>query len=258
MKPLPKLMVAPNGARKTKADHPALPITLDEIVADAIACRDAGAGGLHLHLRDTEGGHILDAGLYREALVELRQAVPEMVLQITTEAVGLYTAEQQQNVVENVNPEAVSISLVEMLGGTDTSTAVAFYSRCAEADMAVQHILYAERDMKLMSDMFASSAIDPDAVQLLFVLGRYSQDQQSAPSDLTPFIQWMQSHCPSAEWAACAFGKHETKCLVAADREGGSVRVGFENSFFNDNGEVASSNAERVRELRQLMDHKKG
>ncbi len=257
MKPLPKLMVAPNGARKTKADHPALPITLDEVVADAIACSDAGADGLHLHLRNTEGGHVLDAGLYREALVELRQAVPDMVLQITTEAVGLYTAEQQRKVVEDVNPEAVSISLVEMLKDTEISTAAALYNRCTEAGIAVQHILYAERDMQLMLDMFTCGAVDPNAVQLLFVLGRYSKDQQSAPSDLTPFIQWMQTHCPSAEWAACAFGRHETKCLVAADREGGSVRVGFENSFFNDNGEIASSNVERVLELRQLMDRKK-
>lgn len=33
MSPLPRLMVAPNGARLTKADHPQLPITIPEIVA---------------------------------------------------------------------------------------------------------------------------------------------------------------------------------------------------------------------------------
>ena len=31
---LPELMVAPNGARKTKKDHPNLPITISEIVED--------------------------------------------------------------------------------------------------------------------------------------------------------------------------------------------------------------------------------
>ncbi|MBU6494463.1 MAG: 3-keto-5-aminohexanoate cleavage protein, partial [Burkholderiales bacterium] len=38
---------APNGARKTHADHPALPITPDELAATARACLDAGAAMLH-------------------------------------------------------------------------------------------------------------------------------------------------------------------------------------------------------------------
>ncbi len=33
--PLPNLMVAPTGARRTKTDHPALPISIDEIVDTA-------------------------------------------------------------------------------------------------------------------------------------------------------------------------------------------------------------------------------
>ena len=64
MKPLPALMVAPNGATKTKADHPALPVTIPEIVACAEACARAGADGIHAHVRDAEGRHVLDAGLY--------------------------------------------------------------------------------------------------------------------------------------------------------------------------------------------------
>lgn len=247
--PLPKLMVAPNGARKTKADHPALPMTLDEIVTTAVSCREAGADGLHLHLRDENGRHILDAGLYREALAELRQAVPGMVLQITTEAVGLYSAAQQREVVELVNPEATSVALAEMLDGGDTSGAVAFYDRCAQADIAVQHILYGEHDLKSMASLLTSGDIKRDGLQLLFVLGRYSPHQQSAPVDIDPFVDWMKLNCPSAEWAVCAFGKRETECLATAHRKGGCVRVGFENSLWNADGTVASSNAERVSEV---------
>ena len=43
--------MAPNGARKTRQDHPALPITPAELAACAAACRDAGASMLHLHVR---------------------------------------------------------------------------------------------------------------------------------------------------------------------------------------------------------------
>ena len=68
---LPKLMVAPNGARKVKKDHPAVPLTISETVATAKSCYEAGAGAIHLHVRDKEGQHVLDSGLYKEALNEL-------------------------------------------------------------------------------------------------------------------------------------------------------------------------------------------
>ena len=44
---LPRLMVAPNGARKVKKDHPAVPLTISETVATAKSCYEAGAGAIH-------------------------------------------------------------------------------------------------------------------------------------------------------------------------------------------------------------------
>lgn len=246
-------MVAPNGARKTKADHPGLPITLDEVIATAVACHAAGADGLHLHLRNKDGGHVLDAGLYREALNALRQAVPDMVLQITSEAVGIYAPAEQRKVVEQTRPEAASVALSEMLADGDRKEAVAFYERCAQAGVAVQHILYGPQDLVAMSGLLEDGSISSDGLQLIFVLGRYAQDQQSTPADLDPFVMWQQQTCPSAQWAACAFGKQETDCLAAALSHGGHMRVGFENSFWNADGTIATSNAERVQEVAALM-----
>lgn len=252
MKPLPKLMVAPNGARKTKADHPALPMTLDEVVATAVACHTAGADGLHLHLRDKDGGHVLDAGLYREALDALRHAVPELAVQITSEAVGIYAPAEQRRVVEQTKPEAASVALAEMLADGNRKEAIAFYERCAQSEIAVQHILYGPQDLVTMSGLLDDGSIGRDGLQLIFVLGRYTQNQQSTPADLDPFVTWLQQNCPTAQWAACAFGKQETACLAAALKYGGHVRVGFENAFWNADGTIAASNAERVRELKAL------
>ena len=53
----PLIMAAPNGTRRVKADHPAIPITIFETVATAMACRAAGADALHLHVRDASGHH---------------------------------------------------------------------------------------------------------------------------------------------------------------------------------------------------------
>ena len=85
------VMVAPNGARRTKADHPHLPITPADIAAEAGRCRDAGATIFHLHVRDQNDAHSLDPDRYRAAIDAVRAAVGEsLVIQVTTEAVGRY------------------------------------------------------------------------------------------------------------------------------------------------------------------------
>jgi uncharacterized protein (DUF849 family) len=48
-----------NGARAPGA-HPVLPLSADELAADAAACVAAGAGALHLHPRDAGGAETLD------------------------------------------------------------------------------------------------------------------------------------------------------------------------------------------------------
>ena len=55
------ITVAPNGGRRSKADHPALPLTVPELVRTAAECLAAGAAMLHLHIRDAQGGHLLDS-----------------------------------------------------------------------------------------------------------------------------------------------------------------------------------------------------
>ena len=59
------IAVAPNGGRKTKADHPALPLTPAELAATAAECLEAGAAMIHVHVRDANGRHLLDADAYR-------------------------------------------------------------------------------------------------------------------------------------------------------------------------------------------------
>lgn len=245
---LPAVMVAPNGARKTKADHPNLPMTQDEIVAEAVACFAAGADGLHLHVRCDAGGHSLDAQRYRAALAALRIAVPDMSLQITTEAVGMYNPAQQRAVVRDVAPDAVSISLAEMCVENEAD-ALAFYAECVARKIAVQHILYGADDLATMGRFLRAGQIAREGLQLLFVLGRYAEDQQSTPADLDPFVAWLQATCAGADWAICAFGLQETACLRAAHDLGGKVRVGFENSFYNADGSTAQTNAERCAEV---------
>ena len=243
---LPRLMVAPNGARKTKADHPEVPLTIDEIVATAAACFAAGAGGLHAHVRDAAGAHVLDAGLYRELLDELSTAVPDMLVQITTEAVGRFSPTQQRQVVEAVRPVAASVALGEMLADGEAA-AGRFYHWAAEADIAIQHILYDPEEVSQILALVRQGVVPAGDLQLMFVLGRYSADQQSDVSDVRRYVG--ELGLAKADWAVCAFGQAETACLAEAFKRGGKARVGFENSLWNADGSVAADNAERVREV---------
>ena len=52
--PARSITVAPTGAETAKSDAPALPVTLDELVSAAKACEAAGAGLVHVHIRDDD------------------------------------------------------------------------------------------------------------------------------------------------------------------------------------------------------------
>ncbi len=254
MKRLPTIMVAPNGARRGKEDHPELPMTIPDIVSTAASCWEAGAGGIHLHVRDQQGAHVLDAGLYNEAIAELKIAVPDMFVQITTEAVGRYSPQQQRQVVKEVKPVSVSVSIAEMLADDNYREVLDFYRWCDQESVAVQHIVYNANDVEALNQLLKSYTPATSPLHLLFVLGRYTKNQQSQPDDLLMFTNWLSTTDVEVDWAVCAFGQSETECLLAAYRSGGKVRVGFENSLWNADGSVAANNAERIVEIKQAMD----
>lgn len=250
---LPAIMVAPNGARRGKADHPELPVTIPQIVATARACHAAGAGAVHAHVRDAEGRHVLDAGLYRELIAEMARTVPEMPVQITTEAAGRYTPAEQRALLTEVEPEGVSIALTEMLADGDRTAARRSYHTLTEAGVAIQHILYHPRDVLALADEIAAGTIpaprDGPGTGVLFVLGHYGADRPAEPETLAPFLQSARSAGLTPDWAVCAFGRHETACLHRAMLMGGKVRVGFENNLHMSDGTLAPDNAARVREI---------
>jgi len=253
--PLPNIMVAPNGARKTKEDHPVVPVTIAETVETAKVCFAAGADGIHAHVRDENQKHILDAGLYQELLTELNIQVPDMHAQITTEAVGIYSAREQRQLIWDVIPPSVSIGLSEIFSDGALQENRELFQFAQENKITIQFILYGPKEIDVLADYIENNIIDGGSLKLLYVLGRYSEGQVSSPGDLDEFVKTAGALKLDADWAVCAFGKHETDCLLRAQSLGGKVRVGFENNVINQDGSLAKSNEERVEEIVRLLQH---
>ncbi len=77
------ITVAPTGAEADKAATPALPVTLDELVATAKECQAAGAAVVHVHIRDDRARPTLDRGRLTDTVAALRETT-DLVVQLST------------------------------------------------------------------------------------------------------------------------------------------------------------------------------
>ena len=246
------ITVAPNGARKLKQDHPALPISPQELGATAASSLHAGAAMLHLHVRDKALQHSLDPELYRAAMAEIRrQAGTELIIQITTEAIGKFQPEEQIESVKRTQPEAVSLAIRELIPKHSYESAAAkFFQWLHRERIAPQWILYDQNDIKQFKSFCARGLIPDELVHVLLVLGRYHQSQQSDPAELEKLIPQLD---PNWLWSVCAFGSAEGRCMKNAVALGGHCRVGFENNLEVADGRQADSNTELVENTAEAI-----
>ena len=240
------IAVAPNGGRKTKADHPGLPTTTEELARAAAECLEAGAAMIHLHVRGADGAHLLDAEAYRAAISGVCNAVGDrLVVQITSELQGRYAPAQQMAVVLETNPEAVSLALRELAPeAKDEKLFADFLLRLKRMRIWPQIILYTPEEAVRLADMQKRGVVPFNDIAVLYALGRYTLLRTAAPSDLLPFLA---PGAPRfAHWSVCAFGRREAACVTAGALLGGHVRVGFENNMALPNGGRAA-NQRRAR-----------
>jgi uncharacterized protein (DUF849 family) len=243
------IMVAPNGARRTRDDHSAIPLTPDDLAATAESCLDAGACAMHLHVRDASGKHTLDPSRYRAALEAIRARVGDrLLLQVTTEAVGIYSAEEQIAVVRELLPEAVSLAVRELARAGDEAIA-ALDRWMHDQGVLPQWILYSTEDLELINDWSRRDVLAASSYPLLFVLGKYKSSVAATPEMLENVTGLQEAPC----WMACAFGPAEGLIMQSVADLGGHARVGFENNLVGPDGQLAADNASLVRSLADYL-----
>lgn len=242
------IAVAPNGARKTRKDHPALPLTCIELIETAWKCYEAGASMMHFHVRDETGRHTLAPEIYRPVLDRLKGEVGDkLLLQVSSEAAGRYGWEEQIEAMKRLAPHCLSLALRELLPNREVHEKGArFLSDLSSEGALVQYILYSPVEVKWYEQLCSEGIIPGETHLLLFVLGSYDTPQSSC--NLSPYLEQLKRKSP---WMACAFGPAESIVARQAAEHGGHVRVGFENNQQLPDGKMASGNSDLVRVARK-------
>jgi uncharacterized protein (DUF849 family) len=108
------IKAALNGGR-TRAEHPGIPITPEELAAAAKECVAAGAGAIHFHVRGADGRESLDPGDVATALAAVRFAVPGTAVGVSTGAWILQNAQLRHETISRwtVLPDFASINFKE-------------------------------------------------------------------------------------------------------------------------------------------------
>ena len=78
----------------TREQHPGVPLTPEELAAEAREAVEAGAGALHIHPRDADGQETLDAASITAAVNAVREECPGVPVGVST---GLWMAEGDPN-----------------------------------------------------------------------------------------------------------------------------------------------------------------
>src|SRR3954464_11314499 len=103
------ITVAPTGAEVSKADVPALPVTLDELVQTAKECEALGASIIHVHIRDADAQPTLDQGRLRATVAALRDST-DLIVQLSSGG-AVTDPESDRLAVLDAAPEMASCTM---------------------------------------------------------------------------------------------------------------------------------------------------
>jgi uncharacterized protein (DUF849 family) len=220
-------------------DHPDVPVTLEEIVADAAACQRAGAASVHLHpRRRVDGVETLAAEVHDAVVAAVRSAAPGLQISCSTqEDIDLGGLPDRATAVRawRTPPDLVTLNLSEEgsvgLGATLLACGVGieaglFTLAGAEAFLAAPWATQAHR--VLVEVIFEHD--DRAAVELARAI-----DARVAPLG-RPRLWHGDAR---ANWAVVDAG-------VAA---GVDVRVGLEDTIIGRDGRQAPGNPAQVADL---------
>lgn len=238
------LQAALNG-RRTPAEHPALPITPEQLAADALAVRAAGADALHVHPRDAEGEESLRPAIVAPALAAIRAAVPGMPVGVST---GAWI---------EPDPERL-LALVRAWARLPDAERPDYASvNCAEDDARGVIAALATDGIGVEAGVATPAGVDVLSASSPALLRVLIEPTEADPARAAALAWAIEERLDEAGVTAPrlhhAFGPATWNVLAAAAARARDVRVGLEDTLRLADGTPAQDNAALVTSLASML-----
>jgi uncharacterized protein (DUF849 family) len=240
------ITVAPTGAELAKTAVPALPVTLDELVATAMTCEHAGAAVIHVHIRDDDARPTLDVGRLTDTVQALRGATG-LVVQLSTGGAVTDSFERRLAVLDAV-PDACSLTCGTVNFGDDVflnpwGFMKDLYAKTQALGVVPEFELFDFGHIaalhRLLAELGEPAGGHVHCDLVMGVPGGMS-------GDAATLVQAVAALPAGATWSATGIGRTAVPVLFAALAAGGHLRVGMEDTVTFARGRPVSSNAELV------------
>lgn len=249
------ICVAITGSVPTKANNPAVPITVSEQIESTHAAFEAGASIAHCHVRNDDQTPSSDPEKFARLKEGIEKHCPGMIVQLSTG--GRSGAGQERGGMLPLSPDMASLSV----GSNNFPTRVyenppdlvdwlasemRTYGVTPEIEaFDLSHILHAIR-MHEQGILFGNLYVQ-------FVMGV----KNAMPADKAVFdfyVDIMKSRAPQAQWCAAGIGPNQIVVNEWAIAAGGHTRTGLEDNLRLDRQTLAPSNAALVKRTVELCD----
>ena len=247
------ICVAITGSVPTKADNPAVPITIDEQMESTHAAFEAGAAIAHCHVRAEDGTPSSDPERFARLGEGIAKHCPGMIIQYSTG--GRSGAGAARGGMLPLRPDMASLSV----GSNNFPTRV--YENPPDliqwlASEMRTHEVVPEIEAFDLSHILNAIRMHKEGLlygqlYVQFVMGV----RNAMPADRTVFdfyVQMMLERAPDAQWCAAGIGPNQLAVNEWAIAAGGHTRTGLEDNVRLDRDTLAPSNAALVARAADL------
>lgn len=237
------------GAEVTKADNPAVPYTVEEMVREAKSAYEAGAAILHIHVREDDGTPTQSKERYKIVIDAILKELPDVIIIPSTGgAVGMTTEERLQPT--ELMPEMATLDCGTVNFGDEVFENTlpmmrSFGKRMLENNIKPEYECFDMGHLEAAINMAKRGHAPGSPMQFNFVLGVPGASSASISN-----LLWLVNAIPAGStWTATGIGRFEFPLAAHAIAMGGHVRVGFEDNLYISKGVLAKSNGELVAKV---------
>ena len=240
------------GAETTREMTPHLPITADELAAEAARCRDAGAAVVHLHVRRDDGTPTQDRALFQKALDAIRRRTDVIVQTSTGGAVGMTADERAQPLDCTPPPEMATLNAGSLNFGDDVflnpfSLVRDFAGRMRGKGIAYELECYDVGHVEACLRLAEEGVIELPA-HFDFVMG-VRGGIQATEDNLVFMVSKLPRGCT---FNVAGIGRHQLPMAELSLRMGGHARCGLEDNVYLSKGVLAKGSFELVAKVAEL------